>query len=86
MNKMSALIVLAERQRFKDVLINIGEDEAEVANTEIDSDVVCSYHPGRPEDVQRFNCTTRMYGRYVRVTILTTNILNLYEIEVIGFI
>ena len=87
MNNVPVLIVLAERQRFKDVLINIGEDEAEVANTEIDSDVVCSYHPGRPDDVHRFNCTTRMYGRYVRVTMLNvTEQLNLYEIEVIGFI
>ena len=54
--------------------------------TEVDSDVVCAYYQGRPDDVHRFNCTTRMYGRYVRVTILTTNYLNLYEIEVIGFI
>ena len=85
MNNVPVLIVLAERQRFKDVLINIGEDEEEVANTEIDSDVVCSYHPGRPEDVHRFNCTTRMYGRYVRVIVLHNIVLHLYEIEVIGF-
>ena len=85
MNKMSALIVLESRERFKDVLINIGEDEEEVTNTEVNSDVVCSYHPGRPDDVHRFNCTTRMYGRYVRVIVLHKIILNLYEIEVIGF-
>ena len=79
------VIVLVSRERFKDVLINIGEDEEEVANTEVNSDVVCSYHPGRPDDVHRFNCTTRMYGRYVRVIVLHNIILNLYEIEVIGF-
>ena len=67
-------------------MITIGEEEAEVANTKVDSDVVCAYYPGRPDDVHRFNCKTRMYGRYVRVTMLTTNVLNLYEIEVIGFI
>ena len=78
-------IVLAVSKRFKDILINIGEDEAEVANTTVNSDVVCSYHPGRPDDVHRFNCTTRMYGRYVRVIVLRNTILNLYEIEVIGF-
>ena len=54
--------------------------------TEVDPDVVCAYYQGRPDDVHRFNCKTRMYGRYVRVTILTTNSLTLYEIEVIGFI
>ena len=54
--------------------------------TEVDSDVVCAYYPGRPDDVHRINYTTRMYGRYVRVTILTTNYLNVYEIEVIGSI
>ena len=75
------------RDRFQNPLITIGEEEAEVANTEVDSDVVCSYYPGRPDDVHRFNCTTRMYGRYVRVTMLNiTEQLNLYEIEVIGFI
>ena len=78
-------IALVVRERFKDVLINIGEDEAEVANTEANSDVVCSYHPGRPDDVHRFNCTTRMYGRYVRVIVLRYTTLNLYEIELIGF-
>ena len=74
------------RDRFQNPLITIGEEEAEVANTEVDSDVVCAYYQGRPDDVHRFNCKTRMYGRYVRVTILTTNYLTLYEIEVIGFI
>ena len=74
------------RDRFQNPLITIGEEEAEVANTEVDSDVVCAYNQGRPDDVHRFNCKTRMYGRYVRVTILTTNYLTLYEIEVIGFI
>ena len=67
-------------------MITIGEEEAEVANTDVDSDVVCSYHPGRPDNIHRFNCTQRMYGRYVRVTILGhIEFLNLYEIEVIGF-
>ena len=75
------------RDRFQNPLITIGEEEAEVANTEVDSDVVCAYYQGRPDDVHRFNCTTRMYGRYVRVTMLNvTEQLNLYEIEVIGFI
>ena len=71
--------------RFRNVLITIGEEKAEVANTDLDSDVVCAYHQGRPDDIHRFNCTQRMYGRYVRVTALTTDHLNLYEIEVIGF-
>ena len=67
-------------------MITIGKEEAEVANTEVDSDVVCAYYQGQPDDVHRFNCTTRMYGRYVRVTMLNvTEHLNLYEIEVIGF-
>ena len=74
------------RDRFQNPLITIGEEEAEVANTEVDSDVVCAYYQGIPDDVHRFSCTTRMYGRYVRVTMLTTNYLSLYEIEVIGFI
>ena len=77
---------LVVRDRFQNPLITIGEDEAEVANTEIDSGVVCAYYPGRPDDLHRFNCKTRMYGRYVRVTQLgITDYLNLYEIEVIGF-
>ena len=79
------MFYLEIKGRFQNPLITIGEEEAEVANTEVDSDVVCAYYPGRPDDVHRFNCTQRMYGRYVRVTILTTNFLNLYEIEVIGF-
>ena len=71
---------------MKNFLITIGEEEAEVANTEIDSDVVCAYYPGRPDDVHRFNCKTRMYGRYVRVAAIELGAaFHLYEIEVIGF-
>ena len=71
---------------MKNFLITIGEEEAEVANTELDSDVVCAYYPGIPDDVHRFNCKTRMYGRYVRVTAIEReSAFNLYEIEVIGF-
>ena len=80
------MFVVGFRERFQNPLITIGEKEAEVANREVDSDVACAYYPGRPDDVHRFNCTTRMYGRYVRVTMLNhRHHLNLYEIEVIGF-
>ena len=78
---------LEANERFRNPLITIGEHNSEAANTDLDSAAVCAYYPGRPEDVHRFNCTTRMYGRYVRVTMLNvTEQLNLYEIEVIGFI
>ena len=72
--------------RFENPLITIAEEEAEVANRDVDSDVVCAYHAGRPDDVHRFNCTTRMFGRYVRLTMLDRyEVLHVYEIEVIGF-
>ena len=71
--------------RFQNPRITIGEDEAEVANTALDSDVLCAYYQGQPDNVHRFNCTQRMYGRYVRVTSLATTYLHVYEIEVIGF-
>ena len=74
------------RNRFKNPVITIGEQEAEVAHTNQDLDAVCAYHQGRPDDVHRFNCTTRMYGRFVRVTMMDhSEALNLYEIEIIGF-
>ena len=57
---------------------------AEVANTDLDSDVVCAYLLGQPDNVHKFDCTNRMYGRYVRVTLLATTYLNVYEIEVTG--
>ena len=57
---------------------------AEVANTDLDSDVVCTYYLGQPDNVHRFDCTNRMYGRYVRVTLLAETHLILLEIEVIG--
>ena len=80
------LFYLLVRDRFQNPLIAVGEEEAEVANTEVDSDVVCAYYPGIPDNVHRFNCKTRMYGRYVRVTAVNVSTyLNLYEIEVIGF-
>ena len=76
----------AIRNRLKNPLVTIAEEEAELANTEVDSDVVCAYHSGTPDNIHRFNCTTRIYGRYVKVTMLDhTNFLQLYEIEVIGF-
>ena len=72
-------------KKFRNVLITTSLEQ-EVVNTDVNSDVVCTYHPGRPEVVHRFNCTNRMYGRYVRVTMLNViDSLNLYEIEVIGF-
>ena len=81
------MFVVGFRERFQNPLITIGEKEAEVANRELNSDVACAYYQGRPDDVHRFNCTTRMYGRYVRVTMLNIkDYLHLYEIEVIGFI
>ena len=70
---------------FQNPLITIAEEEAEVANTELDSDAVCAYYEGVPGNVHRFNCTQRMYGRYVRVTLLARTYLQVYEIEVIGF-
>ena len=57
---------------------------AEVANTDLDSDVVCTYYLGQPDNVHRFDCTNKMYGRYVRVTLIATTILNVFEIEVTG--
>ena len=76
----------AIRNRLKNPLVTIAEEEADLANTEVDSDAVCAYHSGTPDNIHRFNCTTRMYGRYVEVTMLDhTNFLQLYEIEVIGF-
>ena len=69
---------------FQNPLITIGEEEAEVANTELDSDVVCAYYEGVPGNVHRFNCTQSMYGRYARITLLTETHLVLLEIEVIG--
>ena len=72
--------------RFQNILITIGETVADVATTNTNSPAVCAYHPGQPDDVERFNCSQRMYGRYVRVAKINfNNWLNLYEIEVIGF-
>ena len=45
---------------------------------------MCAYLLGQPDNVHRFDCTNRMYGRYVRVTLLATTILNVFEIEVTG--
>ena len=73
--------------QFKDPLITVGEEKAEVANTDLNSDVVCACYQGQPDDIHRFDCTQRMYGRYVRVTILGDNaVLHVREIEVIGLV
>ena len=73
------------RDGFQNPLITVSHDETEVANTDGNSDVVCAYYPGRPDDVQRFDCSSVMLGRHVRVTLLNvTTILSVYEINVIG--
>ena len=73
--------------QFKDPLITVGEEKAEVANTDLDSDVVCACYQGQPDDIHRFDCTQRMHGRYVRVTIVGhTTALHVREIEVIGLV
>ena len=72
--------------RFQNVLITIGETVADVATTNTNSPAVCAYHPGPPDNVERFNCLQRMYGRYVRVIMINHNVeLSLFEMEVIGF-
>ena len=51
----------------------------------MNSDAVCTYYPGRLDDVQRFNCSALMLGRYVRVTLLNvTTALSVYKLNVIG--
>ena len=73
----------AIRNRLKNPLVTIAEEEADLANTEVDSDVVCAYHSGTPDNIRRFNCTTRIYGRYVKVTMLDhTNFLQLSVIMI----
>ena len=69
---------------FQNPLVTIGETEAEVNNTEVDSDAVCAYYEGIPDEEHRFNCTQSMYGRYVRITLLAYTKLLLFEVEVIG--
>ena len=45
---------------------------------------MCAYLLGQPDNVHKFDCTNKMYGRYVRITLLATTYLNFFEIEVTG--
>ena len=72
--------------RFQNILITVGMSVQEVANKDKNSAAVCTFFPGQPKDVQRFDCSSRMYGRYVRISKLNFNsFLNVYEVEVIGY-
>ena len=73
--------------RLQNVLINIAETTSAVDNTDTTADVVCKYRTSQqPYSPYRYNCTSRMYGRYVQVGKMNhAQPLELAEVYVIGF-
>lgn len=78
-------ITTGTTSRFQNALITIGKTAEEVATINKASDAVCKYQAGNIGAITRFDCGQRMFGRYVRVTNMRQDILNLYEMDVIGY-
>lgn len=83
LRSQSNYLLLLIAEVFKNVVVMVSDHANTTLNTE--GPDVCKYIQGAPDLVQQFDCSQRMYGRYVSIGMLDTGFLNAYEIEVIGW-
>ena len=86
LNLFRFFLLFKGRADFQMVLITIGNTIDEVSNTSVSSPAACFYTPNELTLTNQLNCSSRMEGRFVRITALVTiGYFDLYEAEVVGW-